>query len=183
LNRWPIRKPSVNVSDANEFKIELVRKLLEAAGTEGEITDLTITFTIQPRFNFRNYSVLNICKTTQIHEVINEQNMNTREQEKRLIELRRAKVLELAAKGFSNTEIAEIVKSSEPTVSRDLAFLRRQAKENIHNYIDEELPGEFHKTLVGLNSILKEAWATSLRATGKDKLSSLVLAKECYSMK
>ncbi|MGC1134065.1 MAG: hypothetical protein WA941_14670 [Nitrososphaeraceae archaeon] len=36
--------------------------------------------------------------------------------------------------------------------------MRKQAKENIARYVDERLPGEYGKCLVGLNSILKEAW-------------------------
>jgi hypothetical protein len=111
--------------------------------------------------------------------------MLTDEQEEHLIELRRLQVYELHAKGYSNTEISKMLSEhvSEPTVSRDLAILRRQAKEKIRHYIDEELPNEYSKTLVGLNAILKEAWTASLGTTGKDKLSALTLAKECYSMK
>ena len=73
--------------------------------------------------------------------------MNKYEQEQHLIELRRSQVYELHAKGYSNTEISHILSEhvSEPTISRDLAFLRRQAKENIRNYIDEELPNEYVK--------------------------------------
>jgi hypothetical protein len=36
-----------------------------------------------------------------------------------------------------------------------------QAKENIIRYVDERLPEEYEKCLVGLNSILKEAWMMS----------------------
>lgn len=115
--------------------------------------------------------------------MINEQNMNKREQEKRLIELRRAKCLELAAKGFNNTEIAEMVKSSEPTVSRDLAHLKRQARENIRNYIDEELPNEYHKTLVGLTCIMKEAWTEARNSTVRDKMHALDLAQRAYQLR
>ena len=65
--------------------------------------------------------------------------MNTREQEEHLRELRRERVYELYAKGFSNTEISNMLSEhvSEPTVSRDLAHLKRQAKENIRNCINK----------------------------------------------
>jgi hypothetical protein len=52
-------------------------------------------------------------------------------------------------------------------------------------YVDERLPEEYEKCLVGLNSILKEAWAMSQADdNGKlDKIKALTLAKECYAMK
>jgi hypothetical protein len=111
--------------------------------------------------------------------------MNKHEQEKHLLELRRSRVYELHAKGYSNTEISNMLSEhvSEPTVSRDLAVLRRQAKENIRNYIDQELPNEYHKTLVGLNAILKETWTAARNATGKDKIQALELAQKAYQMR
>jgi hypothetical protein len=46
-------------------------------------------------------------------------------------------------------------------ICRDVAYLRQQAKVNISRYVDERLPEEYEKCLVGLNSILKEAWSMS----------------------
>ncbi|MFL6349303.1 MAG: hypothetical protein ACJ72X_13525, partial [Nitrososphaeraceae archaeon] len=52
------------------------------------------------------------------------------------------------------------------------------------NYIDERLPEEYEKCLVGLNAITKEAWNTSQQTEDKrEKIQALSLAKECYSMK
>ncbi len=46
------------------------------------------------------------------------------------------------------------------------------------------MPEEYEKYLIGLNSILKEAWMTTQPAEGeREKLQALNLAKECYSMK
>jgi hypothetical protein len=70
------------------------------------------------------------------------------------------------------------------TVNRDLSYLRQQAKENIRKYIDERLPEEYEKCLVGLTAILREAWNTSQQAEDKrERIQALSLAKECYSMK
>jgi hypothetical protein len=70
------------------------------------------------------------------------------------------------------------------TVNRDLSILRRQAKENIKRYIDEQLPEEYEKCLVGLTAITKEAWNTAQQTEDKrEKIQALSLAKECYSMK
>jgi predicted transcriptional regulator len=100
------------------------------------------------------------------------------------LEWRRSKVLELSSKGQSQVVIAGILQISEPTISRDLAYLRQQAKSNIKKYIDERLPEEYEKCLVGLTAILKEAWNTSQTTEDKrEKIQALSLAKECYSMK
>jgi hypothetical protein len=67
---------------------------------------------------------------------------------------------------------------------RDIAYLRQKVKENIKKYIDERLPEEYEKCLVGLTAILKEAWATSQQTEDRrEKIQALSLAKECYSMK
>ena len=70
------------------------------------------------------------------------------------------------------------------TVNRDILIFRSQAKTNIKRYIDEQLPEEYEKCLVGLNAITKEAWTTSQNTDDKrEKIQALSLAKECYSMK
>jgi hypothetical protein len=43
------------------------------------------------------------------------------------------------------------------TLNKDLSFLRQRAKANIKKYIDERLPEEYEKCLVGLNAIVREA--------------------------
>jgi hypothetical protein len=97
---------------------------------------------------------------------------------------RRTKVLELSSQGNNQSEISRILQISVATVNRDISLLRRQSKQNIRKYIDERLPEEYEKCLVGLTSILKEAWTTSQQAEDKrEKIQALSLAKECYSMK
>jgi hypothetical protein len=97
------------------------------------------------------------------------------------LEWRRAKVLELMSKGETNqSEIARILQVDRSIGCRDVAYLRQQAKENITKYVDERLPEEYEKCLVGLNSILKEAWTMTQpddNARG-DRIKALALAKE-----
>ena len=109
--------------------------------------------------------------------------MNTKV-ERSQIEWRRSKVAELDSQGHSQPEIARILQVSIGTVNRDLSILRLQAKHNIKRYIDERLPEEYEKCLVGLNAITKEAWNTAANTEDKrEKIQALSLAKECYSMK
>src|ERR687885_796795 len=109
--------------------------------------------------------------------------MSTKMQQ--IIEWRRAKVMELLSKGESNqSEIARILQVDKSIVCRDIAYLREQSKHNIKRYIDERLPEEYEKCLVGLTAITKEAWNTSQQTEDKrEKIQALSLAKECYSMK
>src|SRR3954462_13156311 len=100
------------------------------------------------------------------------------------IEWRRSKVQELASQGYNQSEISRILQISRPTITRDIRYLSKCAKENIKRYIDERLPEEYEKCLVGLNAITKEAWNTTHDTEDKrEKIQALTLAKECYSMK
>jgi DNA-binding transcriptional regulator LsrR (DeoR family) len=69
---------------------------------------------------------------------------------------RQVKVLELAADGYSEREVAAHLQLSQPTVHRDLTLLKQQAKEHINKYITEQVPFEYKKTLAGLEGIIKK---------------------------
>jgi Trp operon repressor len=106
------------------------------------------------------------------------------EKESDRIDWRRNKVQELSSRGHSQREIAQVLQVSSGTINRDLSHLRQQAKDNIRKYIDERLPEEYEKCLVGLTAILREAWNTSQQTEDRrEKILFLSLAKECYSMK
>lgn len=107
------------------------------------------------------------------------QEMSTKTQ----VEWRRRQVFELSSKGLSQIEIARKLQIHESTISRDLDYLREQSKENLRKYVDEKLPEEYEKCLVGLTSILKEAWNTAEYAKDvREKIQALSLAKDCYGM-
>jgi predicted transcriptional regulator len=100
------------------------------------------------------------------------------------VQWRRDKVQELCSKGYSQREISQVLQVGVATVNRDISYLRAQAKTNIKRYIDERLPEEYEKCLVGLNAITKEAWNAAQNTEDKrEKIQALLLAKECYSMK
>jgi predicted transcriptional regulator len=111
-------------------------------------------------------------------------NNNKNNKNSNALEWRRNKVQELASQGYNQSEISRILQISQPTINRDLSYLRQRAKSNIKRYIDERLPEEYEKCLVGLNAITKEAWNTAANTEVKrEKIQALSLAKECYSMK
>ena len=83
------------------------------------------------------------------------------------VEWRRNKVQELASQSYNQSEISRILQISQPTIKRP--YLQR--------YIDERLPEEYEKCMVGLTSILKEAWNTAQQTEDKrEKLQALSLA-------
>src|ERR671926_404599 len=105
-------------------------------------------------------------------------------QEQKQIQWRRDKVQELCSKGYSQREISQVLQVGLATINRDIAYLRSEAKTKIRKYIDERLPEEYEKCLVGLTAITKEAWNTANNTEDKrEKIQALSLAKECYSMK
>jgi predicted transcriptional regulator len=79
----------------------------------------------------------------------------------------RNKVSELSSQGYNQSEKSRILQISQPAINRDLSYLRQQATTNIKKYIDERLPEEYEKCLVGLTAITKEAWNTSQQTEDK----------------
>ena len=100
------------------------------------------------------------------------------------LEWRRSKVQELSSQGYNQSEISRILQISQPTINRDITYLRQQAKHNIKRYIDERLPEEYEKCLVGLNAITKEAWNTAQNTEDKrEKLHAMELFKDTHLVK
>jgi hypothetical protein len=89
-------------------------------------------------------------------------------------EWRKDKVLELISQGHNQSEISRIMQIPVSTINRDVLYLRQQAKDNIRRYVDERLPEEYEKCLVGLTSILREGWTTSYKTEdSKEKIPGL----------
>lgn len=103
------------------------------------------------------------------------------------IEWRRNKVQELSVKGFSQADISRMLNIPKVTISRDVSYLKEEAKETIRNHIQDRLPYEYNKCLKGLEEIIKESWIISAKAEkigdNREKLSSLALIKDSYSTK
>jgi Trp operon repressor len=83
------------------------------------------------------------------------------QQHQEQVQWRKDKVQELCSKGYSQRGISHMLQVGLATVNRDISYLRNQAKDNIKRYIDERLPEEYEKCLVGLNAITREAWNTA----------------------
>jgi hypothetical protein len=69
------------------------------------------------------------------------------------IEWRRSKIQELLVKGNNHYEIARVLQVSRPTITRDVEYLRQQAKENMKNHI-ADLPFNIKQATDGLNKLI-----------------------------
>ena len=71
------------------------------------------------------------------------------------------------------------------TVNRDLHILKNLAKANISKYINETLPLEYEKCMIGLNAILVKTWdiSNAPEASERDKLQALSISMQAYDMK
>lgn len=106
-----------------------------------------------------------------------------REEEHRLISLRQSRVAELLAQGYTNqSEIAHKLNISEPTVSRDIQFLNRQAQENLKIHVERRIPFEIEKCYTGLNLVLRKAFEiTNLEnAKTSEKVAALQVVLTTY---
>jgi hypothetical protein len=74
------------------------------------------------------------------------------------IDWRRAKVLELSSQGYSQVEIATNLQMDRSIISRDIAYLRQQAQENLKMHIQDKLPEEYQNCMAGINHVLKICW-------------------------
>ena len=110
------------------------------------------------------------------------------------LEWRRNKVLELSSQGRSQSEIATILQVGLGTVSRDILFLRVQARENLSTHINDRLPEEYQNCMAGLKQVLKLSWdiadksknynndnsQTATMTDDKTRIQALTLANDCY---
>ena len=101
-----------------------------------------------------------------------------------LINWRRSKVLDYLSKGFTQDEIAKTLQVSQPTIQRDIKFIRNRPKKHLLTFINERLPEEVDKAFTSFDSIIKRAWHTA-NNTEDDKvlLKALNLVKETFAAK
>jgi predicted transcriptional regulator len=74
------------------------------------------------------------------------------------VQWRRAKVLELSSQGYTQSEISKSLQVDQSIVSRDRAYLRQEAQENLKNHIQDKLPEEYQNCMTGINQALKICW-------------------------
>jgi predicted transcriptional regulator len=100
------------------------------------------------------------------------------------LEWRRSKVIELRARGLSQTEIAHELQVSKASISLDMQYLRSQAKESIRKYVTEHLPEQYQVCLSALDTILKHAFnILETSDDNREKLQAMELFKDTHLVK
>ncbi|HEY3527290.1 MAG TPA: hypothetical protein VGK47_13915, partial [Nitrososphaeraceae archaeon] len=71
---------------------------------------------------------------------------------------------------------------SEPTVSRDIQFLNRQAQENLKTHVERRIPFEIEKCYIGLNLVLRKAFEITNLENAKisEKVAALQVVLTTY---
>jgi DNA-binding Lrp family transcriptional regulator len=103
--------------------------------------------------------------------------------EQDLISLRRSRVMELLAQGYTNQrEIAHMLSVSEPTVSRDIAHITRESKENLDHFVVKRIPLEIERCHMALNLVLRKAFEIANLPNAKisEKLHALSVILTTY---
>ncbi len=72
--------------------------------------------------------------------------------QRQAITWRRNKVQDLLIKGLNQTPIANTLKVSEYTISKDVDHLRVQARENMKEHLENVLPSGYEKCIAGIMS-------------------------------
>jgi transcriptional regulator len=98
-------------------------------------------------------------------------------------EERLAQMLSLHTKGLTQKEIAGKLDINQSTVSRDLHYIRQNARAHIENYLQNDIPFEFQSILRGLDEIIKTIWniVEDQEVAAKEKYNFLNLLASLYT--
>ncbi len=100
------------------------------------------------------------------------------------LQWRRSMVIEMRSRGLNQIEIAHELQVSKASISSDMQYLRKQAKESIKEYVTEHLPEQYQICLIALESIIKHAFEISQTSHDKrEKLQAMELFKDTHLVK
>ena len=93
-------------------------------------------------------------------------------------------VIEMRSRGLNQIEIAHELQVSKASISSDMQYLRKQAKESIKEYVTEHLPEQYQICLTALDSIIKHAFEISQTShDNREKLQAMELFKDTHLVK
>jgi hypothetical protein len=97
------------------------------------------------------------------------------------IQWRRAKILELKSQGLDQREMSQVLQVSPTTITFDLQYLRKEAKENVRDYTTRELPLQFRVAIKATWNAVKEYWNISQKAEdNREKMQALEQYLKCH---
>jgi predicted transcriptional regulator len=98
-------------------------------------------------------------------------------------ENRLSKVISLYSKGLNQEEIAQELHVDQSTVSRDLHFIKHEARKQIERYLREDILFEYLRYMAGSNEITRELWeiVQDENSTTKEKTNALSILMQSYN--
>ena len=117
-------------------------------------------------------------------EIENPNDRNKLKNNKKQIEWRRNKVRQLLLRGNSQSEISRTLDISQPTISRDIAFIQSRYITNSKNTYTR-LSEEYINISLGIDEMIKNSWkiVDDNRTNVKSRLKAMSVIKECYKYK
>jgi predicted transcriptional regulator len=94
---------------------------------------------------------------------------------------RRNKVKELLARGYRQYDIANTLRISQPTISRDIHYIQAEMRKSAENYGKHNFE-VYRNNLLGLDEMIKKLWTIvdSPKTGSKEKIKAIVLIGEYY---
>jgi hypothetical protein len=99
------------------------------------------------------------------------------------IEERRKQVASLLAQSLTERQIAQVLKTSQPTVNRDIQALKEASQQFVYDLAKSDLSYYYKQSIDGIEEALKQAWilyrSTTNNIETKDRLNAL---KKLFSL-
>ena len=98
-------------------------------------------------------------------------------------ESRLSKVVSLYSKGLNQEEIAQELHIDQSTVSRDLQFIKQEAKKQIEKYLREDILFEYLRYMAGSTEVTRKLWeiVQDQNTTSKEKSNALSVLMQSYN--
>jgi len=127
-------------------------------------------------------SVIDVKKRSYNSDINNENGLPEKSELDIEKENRLSKIISLYSRGYSQDEIATKLGVNQSTVSRDLQFIKQQARSQIDKYLRKDILFEYTKYLTGSNEVIRELWGIieSNYNEPKDKVNALKLLLQAY---
>src|SRR5215212_6797021 len=90
----------------------------------------------------------------------------------------------MLTRGYSQYEIVNKLLINQPTISRDIHYLKKELHKSKENY-GERLFEVYQNSLLGIDEVIKKLWAIidSSKTYEKEKMKTINLIMQCYKMR
>jgi predicted transcriptional regulator len=101
------------------------------------------------------------------------------------IDWRRNKVRELLIRGYSQYEISSTLHISQPTISRDINFIKNQTNSASKQDLAQRMCYEQQNGLDGVGELMKNLWLIidNPKIEVKERMKDMKLIMQCYYMR